>query len=149
MLRVRSKGSKQEVFDCVRNSWVSFTPEEQVRQSVIVYLQKSLHVPRSFIGVEYSLSNLVKDCRKQLDIIVFRPSHSKNHLGLSPWLIVECKAQSVKIDNKILTQVLGYVEHTRPDFIMVTNGTDSRFFVHSDSKYAPCEQLPVFKTSEV
>ena len=80
---------RKYIFDFIRRKFVILTPEEWVRQNFLKYLVDEKKYPASLIAVEmeFKLNNL----SKRSDAVVY------NKLG-KPFLIVECKASSVKID---------------------------------------------------
>jgi len=83
----------------IRKKPVAKTPEEGVRQSVIHHMITSLNFPASLIAVEKELGEV----KRRVDIAAYTKDESG---GLSPLLLVECKAGRVTQD--AITQVLGY-----------------------------------------
>lgn len=104
---------KVVVFDTLRRQWVSLTPEEQVRQKMLYYLVETRKFPAGLIAVEYSIK--VNNLPKRCDIVVF------NKLG-EPQMIVECKAESVPLTEKVLDQAIRYFSGLRVQFLTLTNG---------------------------
>jgi hypothetical protein len=92
---------------------VILTPEEWVRQNFLKYLVEEKKYPASLITVEkeFKLNKLSKRC----DALIY------NREG-NPILIVECKAASVKIDQKVFDQIARYNMQLNVDFLVVTNG---------------------------
>lgn len=105
--------NKTQVFDPLRRQWVSLTPEEQVRQKMLYYLVETRKVAAGLIAVEYSIK--VNNLPKRADIVVF------NNLG-EPQMIVECKAESVPITEKVLDQVIRYYSGLKVKYLTLTNG---------------------------
>ena len=101
------------VFDPLRRQWVSLTPEEQVRQKMLHYLVETRKVAAGLIAVEYSIK--VNNLPKRADIVVF------NNLG-EPQMIVECKAESVPITEKVLDQAIRYYSGLKVKYLTLTNG---------------------------
>ena len=104
---------KPVVFDPLRRQWVSLTPEEQVRQKMLHYLVEVRKVAAGLIAVEYSIK--VNNLPKRCDIVVF------NNLG-EPQMIVECKAESVPITEKVLDQAIRYYSCLKVKYLTLTNG---------------------------
>ena len=104
---------KVVVFDPLRRQWVSLTPEEQVRQKMLHYLVETQKFPAGLIAVEYAIK--VNSLPKRCDIVVF------NKLG-KPQMIVECKAESVPITEKVLDQAIRYYSGLKVRFLTLTNG---------------------------
>lgn len=105
--------NKTQVFDPLRRQWVSLTPEEQVRQKMLYYLVETKKVAAGLIAVEYSIK--VNNLPKRADIVVF------NNLG-EPQMIVECKAESVPITEKVLDQAIRYYSGLKVKYLTLTNG---------------------------
>lgn len=105
--------NKTQVFDPLRRQWVSLTPEEQVRQKMLYYLVETRKVAAGLIAVEYSIK--VNNLPKRCDIVVF------NNLG-EPLMIVECKAETVPITEKVLDQAIRYYSGLKVKYLTLTNG---------------------------
>lgn len=104
---------KVVVFDPLRRQWVSLTPEEQVRQKMLYFLVETRKVAAGLIAVEYFIK--VNNLPKRADIVVF------NKLG-EPQMIVECKAESVPITEKVLDQAIRYYSGLKVKYLTLTNG---------------------------
>ena len=105
--------NKTVVFDPLRKQYVALTPEEQVRQKMLHYLVETRKVAAGLIAVEYSIK--VNNLPKRADIVVF------NNLG-EPQMIVECKAESVPITEKVLDQAIRYYSGLKVKYLTLTNG---------------------------
>ena len=110
-----SKDGKQQVYDPVRQRFVALTPEERVRQCTLKMLVEQVLVPKGLIAVEYSIK--VNKLDKRCDIVVF-------DRGGNPLVIVECKAASVTISEKVLDQAVRYYSALKPKYIILTNGAE-------------------------
>ena len=106
-------GNKTVVFDPLRKEYVALTPEEQVRQKMLHYLVETRKLPAGLVAVEYSIK--VNNLPKRADIVVF------NNLG-EPQMIVECKAESVPITEKVLDQAIRYFSGLKVKYLTLTNG---------------------------
>ncbi|MBF0433541.1 MAG: type I restriction enzyme HsdR N-terminal domain-containing protein [Fibrobacteria bacterium] len=140
----RLENNKQQLFDPVRKKWVAHTPEEHVRQSVVEYLRDQVGVPVNLCCVEYCLTNIDPGNLKQVDILVWKPGRAGEGKQLTPWLLVECKAPTVKIDEELEFQVLHYLHVVRCDFLMLTNGADTRYYRLGEGQYERVESLPAY-----
>ena len=110
---IRSEGEKLFIFDAIRKSWLLLTEEEWVRQNFMNYLVNGLKYPSSLIAVEKEIQlNVLK---KRFDVLVYDNHHK-------PWMIIECKAPEVSLNEDVLQQVLRYNMSVPVDFIVITNG---------------------------
>ncbi len=107
-----------EIYDPLRRKNVRRTPEEEVRQAAIRYLEESVGVPRQLMVSEYSFT--FNGLQYRADVLVYDRS-------LHPLLLVECKAPSVQLDDAILEQVLRYNRVLQVRYILLTNGKTSYF----------------------
>ena len=122
---------KIKVFDPIRKIYCALTPEEEVRQKVLYYLVEVKKYPAGLIAVEYSIK--VNNLPKRCDIVVFNKS------GL-PEMIVECKAESVPITQKVLDQAIRYYSGLNVNYILLTNGK-TMFCYHIDIKNKKIEAM--------
>jgi len=111
-----------------------------VRQAVIQYLITTLKVPVNLIGVEFSLTGIVPGNFRRADIVVYKPGGNQ----LAPWLLVECKAPRIKIDDEVAYQTAHYLKNIPSLFVMLSNGKDSRYLERVSEAYQLIKQLPVF-----
>ena len=110
--RIQNTAKGPEIWDRFRKKWISLQPEEWVRQNFLNWMTKEQQIPASFISVEKGLNDASK---KRYDILVFNQQHE-------PWMIVECKAHDVKLDEKVLMQILSYHQSLQAQFLAITNG---------------------------
>src|SRR5690606_9445852 len=96
-------------------------------------------------------SRLDPRSRKRADVVVWRPSlpaHSaisaETGGGVSPWLLAECKAPGVRLGEAVTDQVRGYASRIRAEYVLVTNGPETRLFRLVAAAYEPVEGLPPF-----
>ena len=126
--------NKTVVFDPLRKQYVALTPEEQVRQKMLHYLVKTRKVAAGLIAVEYSIK--VNNLPKRCDIVVF------NNLG-EPQMIVECKAESVPITEKVLDQAIRYYSGLKVKYLTLTNGKTMFCYKITDGKLEVLTEFPL------
>lgn len=125
-------------FDPIRRREVPATPEEAVRQAVLRYLVEALGVPPRLIGVEFSLASLQPGNLKRMDIVAWHPGPGQ----LVPWLLVECKAPAVRIDDGTALQAAHYLARVPCAYVMLTNGADTRCLEKAEEGYRLVASLP-------
>ncbi len=117
-------------------------PEERVRQALVRWLIEKLEVPPRLIAVEYSLSALDPTCRHRADVVVWEPAGKSG--GLKPWLLAECKAPGIKLDERVADQVRRYAERIKAANVLVTNGEVTRYFKMDGREYREISALSPF-----
>lgn len=122
---------KTKVFDPIRKIYCVLTPEEEVRQRTLYYLVEIKKYPAGLIAVEYSIK--VNNLPKRCDIVVF------NKLGQAE-MIVECKAESVPITQKVLDQAIRYYSGLNVNYLLLTNGK-TMFCYHIDIENKKIEAM--------
>ncbi len=132
--KIQILNDKPVVFDPLRRQWVSLTPEEQVRQKTLHYLVETRKVAAGLIAVEYSIK--VNNLPKRADIVVF------NNLG-EPQMIVECKAESVPITEKVLDQAIRYFSGLKVKYITLTNGKSMFCYKVTEGKIETLTEFPL------
>ncbi len=132
----------ERLLDSGRKKAASAKPEEKVRQALTRWLLEQVHVPPRLVSVEYSLSALVPLSRKRADIVVWKPAGKEG--GLQPWLLVECKAPGVPLNDSVADQVRGYAQKIHAPFVLISNGGETRYFKLGKNGYEEIERLPVF-----
>lgn len=132
-----TEDNKTKVFDPIRKIFCALTPEEEVRQKMLYYLVEVKKYPAGLIAVEYSIK--VNALPKRCDIVVFNKD-------AKPKMIVECKAESVAITQKVLDQAIRYYSGLNAEYLVLTNGK-TMFCYHIDVQNKKLEtlgELPVF-----
>lgn len=126
---------KTMVFDPLRKQYVALTPEEKVRQKTLYYLIEMKKTPSGLVAVEYSIK--VNNLPKRCDIVIF------NNLG-EPKMIVECKAETVAINEKVLDQAIRYYSGLKVEFLTLTNGKSMYCYKIEDGRLKALSEFPNF-----
>ena len=134
--KTEEREGRMMVFDPLRRRFVALTPEEEVRQKVLYLLVEHLGVPSGLVAVEYSVK--VNGLDKRADAVVFGKEGQ-------PLMIVECKAASVKITEKVLDQVIRYHSALQPKFLLLFNGSDCRCFRSENGILTAMDHLPDYE----
>jgi len=111
--KLKQHNGQQYIFDDIRKRYVKLTPEELVRQQVVLYLTEKKGYSKALIAVEYTLK--LNSTTKRCDIVVFDNEGKAR-------IIVECKAASVKITQAVFDQIARYNIKLQVDYLIVTNG---------------------------
>lgn len=111
--RIKKEDERVLIFDEIRKKWVHLLPEEWVRQNMIQYLIQSAHIPKSAIAIEKKIH--LREGIKRFDILAYNSDHE-------PWMMVECKAENITLNEKTLMQILSYNLHIPVRYLVITNG---------------------------
>ena len=134
--KTEQRECKTCVFDPLRKKYVLLTPEEEVRQKVLYLLVEQLQVPSGLLAVEYSVK--VNGLDKRCDAVVFGKDGQ-------PLMIVECKAQSVKITDKVLDQAVRYHSALQPRYLLLFNGVTCYCFKVESGALQALDHLPEYE----
>lgn len=112
----------EEIFDPLRRKRVALTPEENVRQQFIRYLNEKRDWPLHMMMSETEIS--LGDVRLRCDVVCYTKNKKANSKAgaFVPKMIVECKRPSVKITSKTFEQIWHYALILKVEYIAVTNG---------------------------
>ncbi|MFC0773591.1 type I restriction enzyme HsdR N-terminal domain-containing protein [Terrimonas alba] len=113
---IRKDAGKDFIFDPLRKKWLLLTPEEWVRQNFVQYLVQVKKYPSSLIAMEKTIR--LGELKKRFDILVYDHTHT-------PWMMIECKAPAIKLDDAVLQQLLRYHISVPTGFLIISNGEHS------------------------
>ena len=117
----------------VRKKWIQLTPEEKVRQFLVHYLTEELNYPIKYISIEKKI--VINQLSKRYDIVVY-------NYDLQPVILIECKANHIKLDQENLQQLLNYNILLRTPYLMLSNGTEHLIYQLNENSMNRIEQLP-------
>lgn len=111
--KIRTDNGMETILDELRRRFVALTPEEWVRQHFVHYLIHHKGYPSLLLANEIQLS--VGSKKLRCDTILY-------DRALKPVMIMEYKAPSVAINQKVFNQISGYNLLLHVDYLVVTNG---------------------------
>ncbi len=133
--RTKREAGKDFIFDELRKQWLRLSPEEWVRQNFIQYLIQVKQYPASLIAQEKKI--VLGELIKRFDILVYNQQ-------IEPWMMVECKASTIPLQQHILDQVLRYNIAVPVPYLIITNGTQTAGFKKEGGKLVELLELPKF-----
>ncbi len=140
-IRIRTtQDGKHEVLDVLRRRFVALTPEEWVRQHVVNWLVTYLGYPASLMGNEVELR--IGNKKLRCDSILYAPNGT-------PRMIMEYKAESIQLTEKVLTQITTYNMLLHVKFLLVSNGNQHIFLRFDEETQAWTKQSAVPRYSEL
>jgi hypothetical protein len=138
-----------EIYCSIRQKWVAATPEEEVRQQLILKMVERQGYPKESISVETALSNMPhlahlpfsRFPKRRADIVVWS---SKIHplFPLYPLLLIECKAGS--LTKKAERQALGYNYYLGAYFVGLANANEMKVADYKGDSEDFHHQFPPF-----
>jgi hypothetical protein len=139
--RFKNSENKVSIFDEIRKKFILLTPEEWVRVHVVRFLIEEMNYPKSYINVEKVVK--INGMNKRYDIVVFNKDGSI-------FLLIECKAPEISIDQKTFDQIARYNMILNANYLMVTNGLNHYFCEMDFEKehYSFLRELPHFTIHE-
>jgi len=112
-VKITSQGGKPQIFDVVRSRYVALTPEEWVRQHFVHFLIEHKGYPRPLLANEMQIK--LNGTSKRCDSVLYRRD-------LSAQMIMEYKAPTVEITQKVFDQITRYNMVLHVDYLVVSNG---------------------------
>jgi hypothetical protein len=131
--RIKKEGGKEFIFDTLRKKWLVLTPEEWVRQNFVRYLLQVKNYASSLIAVEKEIK--LGELKKRFDILVYNNNHQ-------PWMMIECKAAEIKLDEKVLEQILRYNISLPVKYMVITNGEMTYAWQRKKNRLDLIDEIP-------
>lgn len=114
-IEIKQGADGERIHDPVRRKYVRSTPEEWVRQRMLRYLHYEKGHPFSLMEVEKEFR--LHKLRKRCDILT-RDGNA------APFMIVECKAPGIAIDQAVFDQIARYNFAFEVPYLVVSNGEE-------------------------
>lgn len=105
------------------------TPEERVRQALLLKMIGELGFPKGLIAVEKKVGS------RRFDLVCYTPE-------MTPLLLVECKAG--ELNEVALHQAFGYNETIQAPFLCLANGLEIKTFWQEGKENKVVPFLPAF-----
>lgn len=129
------------IYDRLRKKFVALTPEEWVRQHFVNFLITTLNYPEALMANEVSLK--LNKTSRRCDTVVY------SHEG-RPLAVVEYKAPTVNITQKVFDQIARYNSVIGACCLIVSNGMSHYCcrFDHKRQSYSFLRELPQYDLLE-
>jgi hypothetical protein len=136
VFRLKKEKDVEFIFDAIRKQWLVLNEEEWVRQNFVQYLIQTLRYPAAFIAIEKEI--MLGELKKRFDILVYDKDHR-------PWMMIECKAPAINLNDATLEQVLRYNISVPVPFLIITNGHYTFGWERADRELNVIQQMPLWK----
>lgn len=133
--QVFDQEEKTWIYDIFRKKHVVLTPEEWVRQHVLMYLVRVKNYPQSLISVERMIA--FNKLKKRFDAMVYGKDGK-------PFMLIECKAPEVNLSSETLFQIATYNMVFKVPYLFVSNGKQHLLFgLNEEGRYVSIPEIPV------
>ena len=134
-LIIEQRDEKKLIFCSIRKRFMVLQPEEIVRQIFLLFLKEELHYSIAKTAVEKGLK--VSGKQRRFDILVYDQK-------IEPYILVECKAPHIPIDQNVMDQVGQYNLPLQAEYLVLTNGHQNIFCKLSANRkeYEYIDNLP-------
>ena len=130
------KRENGKIYCPLKSKWLIETPEEIVRQKFIIKLIDEFGYSQDQMAQELKVSNSRRGQGKaRADIVVWKTIQDKRD-GKSAFIVVECKAENIKIRQEDYYQGFNYAAWAGATFFITTNDKETKFF-HVRTGYIP------------
>ena len=133
-LEVQEKDGK--IYCPLKKAWHISTPEERVRQYYIAILANKYGYSLKQMEQELKVNNSKRGQGKaRADIVIWKSEQDKKDKKAA-FIVVECKAENVKVRVEDYYQGFNYASWAHADFFVTTNEKETKYF-NVDPAYLP------------
>ena len=137
-IKIKNDKGHQSIFDVLRRKYVALTPEEWVRQHFVHFLIEHKGYPKALMANEIQLA--IGNKKLRCDSVL----HDRT---LKPRMIIEYKAPTVSITQKVFDQITIYNMLLHVDYLVVSNGIKHYCcrMDYANQKYLFLEDIPDYQ----
>lgn len=137
-IKIGGTPEKTTILDILRRKYVALTPEEWVRQHFIHYLIEHKGYPKAYLANEIELK--VSGKRLRCDSVLYNKE-------LLPQMIIEYKAPTIQLTQKVFDQISVYNMILHVDYLIVSNGLQHYCckMDYEHQKYLFLKEIPDFR----
>ena len=137
-IKIKNDKGHQSIFDVLRRKFVALTPEEWVRQHFVHFLIEHKGYPKALMANEIQLA--IGNKKLRCDSVLYDRT-------LKPRMIIEYKAPTVSITQKVFDQITIYNMLLHVDYLVVSNGIKHYCcrMDYANQKYLFLEDIPDYQ----
>ena len=137
-IKIKNDKGHQSIFDVLRRKYVALTPEEWVRQHFVHFLIEHKGYPKALMANEIQLA--IGNKKLRCDSVLYDRT-------LKPRMIIEYKAPTVSITQKVFDQITIYNMLLHVDYLVVSNGIKHYCcrMDYANQKYLFMEDIPDYQ----
>lgn len=142
MSTLKIKRENGKIFCPLVDSWHIETPEEKVRQEYIKILVEDYGYSLDQMAQEIKVNNSQRGQGKaRADIVIWKSKQDKIE-SKAAFIVVECKAENVRIREEDYYQGYNYASWAGASFFVTTNEKETKY-INVDKDYLPKELVEV------
>lgn len=127
-LKLELKQENGMIYSFIRNKMLINKPEEQVRQQFVAMLVNEFGYSLEQMDEKLQVNNSNRGQGKaRADIVIWKTVEDKKK-GKSAFIVVECKAENVKIHVEDYYQGYNYAAWAGASFFVTTNNRETKYF---------------------
>lgn len=134
VLEVQEKNGK--IYCPLKGKWLVTKPEERVRQKYITVLVNEYGYSLDQMDQELKVTNSSRGQGNARADIVIQKSKADKDAKKAAFIVVECKAENVKVRVEDYYQGFNYASWAHAEFFVTTNEKETKFF-NVDPQYLP------------
>ena len=137
-IKIKNDKGHQSIFDVLRRKYVALTPEEWVTQHFVHFLIEHKGYPKALMANEIQLA--IGNKKLRCDSVLYDRT-------LRPRMIIEYKAPTVNITQKVFDQITIYNMLLHVDYLVVSNGIKHYCcrMDYANQKYLFLEDIPDYQ----
>ena len=137
-IKIKNDKGHQSILDVLRRKYVALTPEEWVRQHFVHFLIEHKGYPKALMANEIQLA--IGNKKLRCDSVLYDRT-------LRPRMIIEYKAPTVNITQKVFDQITIYNMLLHVDYLVVSNGIKHYCcrMDYANQKYLFLEDIPDYQ----
>ena len=137
-IKIKNDQGHQSIFDVLRRKYVALTPEEWVRQHFVHFLIEHKGYPKALMANEIQLA--IGNKKLRCDSVLYDRT-------LRPRMIIEYKAPTANITQKVFDQITIYNMLLHVDYLVVSNGIKHYCcrMDYANQKYLFLEDIPDYQ----
>ncbi|MBQ9763071.1 MAG: type I restriction enzyme HsdR N-terminal domain-containing protein [Phascolarctobacterium sp.] len=148
-LKTYQRHGKECYMDNITKQLRPKTPEETIRQKILMWLIKDLEVPEFAIAVEESMAHYEKKNAKRADICVYARYYDEKQQKVIDLalLVIECKKETVPLTDDVFIQGAYYADTLGAPLMAITNGIEFELYKYDDKddRYHLLKEVPKYK----
>ncbi len=149
MAKLEVQEENGKIFCPLKNEWHISTPEEKVRQKYITELVNGYGYSLEQMEQELKVTNSQRGLgAARADIVIWKSKSDKDN-DKNAFIVIECKAENVRIREEDYYQGYNYASWAGASFFVTTNDKETRFFnVNKETLPKKLEEIVAIPTAK-